>query len=287
MKIICLLGFLYKLKFLLLMLLSQLISFLENRIAPKAFAMKNDVYGIQFGQTLEDRNIKKVMITLDPSLDAIIEASKQKVSLLLSYYGLIHRPTLYFHDNLVKKFRLLSISRIILYVLHSAFEAAQNGISEILANKLFLKIEDLFYFKNKFGNQAPLGRICVPEKILGKERPLILNKLIERIKKTLDLKYIRYIGELNKEIKKICIMGSVSTESLLNAVEAGCDCYLTRQLNYDDALLARDLDIVLIETSHFESEIIGMNELHKILSIEFPRDPFILYNSNDPFSYDF
>jgi len=268
------------------MLLSQLNSFLENRIAPKAFSLKNDIYGIQFGQILEDRNIKKVMITLDPSLDAIIEASKQKVSLILSYYGLIHRPTMYFHDILVKKFRLLSISRIILYVLHSAFEAAQNGISEIIANRLFLKVEDLFYFKDKLGNQAPLGRICVPEKILGKDSPLILEKFIKMIKRTFDLKYIRFIGELTKEIKRICIVGSVSIESLLNAIEAGCDCYLTRELSYDEALLARDLGIVLIETSHFESEIISMNELNKILSIEFPRDPFILYNSNDPFSYD-
>lgn len=269
------------------MLLSQIITFLENRIAPKTLGLKNDIYGIQFGPKLEDRNIKKVMITLDPSLEAIIEAAKQKVTLVISHHGLTHRPIMYFHDNLVKKFHLLSISRVILFVLHTAFEAAQDGLTEILANRLFLRIEDLFYIQDESGNQAPLGRICAPENIINENSPFTLKKFLERIKKILNLKYLRYIGELDKELKKICIVGRLSSESLLNAVEAGCDCYLTREVKNNEAVLARDLGLTLIETSHFESEIIGMRELHKVLSIEFPRDSILFFNSHDPFSFSY
>ena len=44
------------------MLLSQIITFLENRIAPRTYALKNDIYGTQFGQKLKDRNIKGIML---------------------------------------------------------------------------------------------------------------------------------------------------------------------------------------------------------------------------------
>jgi len=267
------------------MLLSQIIDFLENRIAPKSLALTNDVYGIQYGPELEDRNIKKVMITLDPSLEAIIEGVKKKVTLIISHRGLIHTPIKYFHETLIKKFYLLSSSRIILYVINTAFEAAHNGISEIIANELLLKIEDLFYIKDTAGKEIPLGRICSPDKYFDDKKPFLLKDLIKRIKKMFNLKYIKYIGDLNREIKKICILSKVTKSSLINALKFSCNCILTREIKYEIVLLARDLNINLIITPHFNSEIIGVKKLYKILSIEFPRDYFIFFNSNDPFSY--
>jgi len=267
------------------MLLSQITDFLEKKIAPKSFAFINDIHGIQFGPKFEDRNIKKIMITLDPSLNAIIEGVKQKVSLIISHHGLIHTPTKHFHENLIKKFYLLSSARIILFVINTAFEAAQNGISEIIANRLSLKIENLFELKDTSGKEIPLGRICTPERYLNNTKPFLLEDLINRIKKNLNLRYIRYIGKLNHEINKICIIENISEKSLLNALKLNCDCMLTRDIRYETALIARDLNLDLIITPHFNSEIIGMKELYKILSIEFPRDFFIFFDSNDPFSY--
>jgi len=262
-----------------------MIYFLENKIAPKSLGFTDDIYGIQFGSKLEDRNIKRVMVTLDPSLDAIAEAVKQKISLIISYRGLIHTPTKNFDDILVKKFYLLSKSRIILYVLHSAFDASQNGMTEILANQLFLKIENLFELKDISGKEIPLGRICTPEKLSNDTKPFLLEDLINRIKKVLNLKYMRYIGKLNHEINKICIMGIVTKDLLFKAIERGCDCYLTKEISYIDALLARDFRIKMIFIPHYKSEVFGMQELNKILSIEFPRDNFFFFDSNDPFSY--
>lgn len=267
------------------MLLSQITDFLEKKIAPKSFAFINDIHGIQFGPKFEDRNIKKIMITLDPSLNAIIEGVKQKVSLIISHHGLIHTPTKHFHENLIKKFYLLSSARIILFVINTAFEAAQNGISEIIANRLSLKIENLFELKDTSGKEIPLGRICTPERYLNNTKPFLLEDLINRIKKNLNLRYIKYIGKLDDEINKICIIENVSKNSLLNALKLNCDCMLTRDTQYETALIARDLNLDLILTPHFNSEIIGMKELYKILSIEFPRDFFIFFDSNDPFSY--
>ncbi len=267
------------------MLLSQITDFLEKKIAPKSFAFINDIHGIQFGPKFEDRNIKKIMITLDPSLNTIIEGVKQKVSLIISHHGLIHTPTKHFHENLIKKFYLLSSARIILFVINTAFEAAQNGISEIIANRLSLKIENLFELKDTSGKEIPLGRICTPERYLNNTKPFLLEDLINRIKKNLNLRYIKYIGELDDEINKICIIENVSMNSLLNALKLNCDCMLTRDTQYETALIARDLNLDLILTPHFNSEIIGMKELYKILSIEFPRDFFIFFDSNDPFSY--
>ena len=73
------------------MFLKEIVALLEKKLSPKSFSLRPEIYGIQYGDNNENKLIRKVIITLDLSLEAIHYAIKKKVNLIISYNGLINK----------------------------------------------------------------------------------------------------------------------------------------------------------------------------------------------------
>ncbi|MFX0072566.1 MAG: Nif3-like dinuclear metal center hexameric protein, partial [Candidatus Hermodarchaeota archaeon] len=80
--------------------LGEIISLLETKLSPKIYSLDNDFHGIQYGESELNRKIKKIMLTLDLSLDSIHNAIIKKVNLIISYRSLIRKPIYSFNKNL-------------------------------------------------------------------------------------------------------------------------------------------------------------------------------------------
>ncbi|MFX1327087.1 MAG: Nif3-like dinuclear metal center hexameric protein [Promethearchaeota archaeon] len=267
------------------MFLQEIKTILTNKLCPKAFKLNSEIYGLHYDKGNPNKIIKRVMLTIDLSLGAIQFAIKHKINLIISHHSLINKPIKYFEKNIINKLSLLSKYPISIFILNSSLIAAEGGISDTIANALYLKVEKTFEIKNKFKLKIPIGRICLPLKYLNKSNPFTLESLIQRIKTNLDLNYILYVGELTNIINRICIIGGdISKIKYINkAVNMGCDCYISSKIDYFDAILARDMGINLIEISHYKTEILAMKKLNNILSLEFPEIEFLLFESKDPF----
>ncbi|MFX1568994.1 MAG: Nif3-like dinuclear metal center hexameric protein [Promethearchaeota archaeon] len=240
--------------------------------------------GIQFGFELDNRIIKKALITIAPTLDSLKEAYKEKINLILSYYPLYEHPTLSLREDISQRLALLSSNRTILYVLNSAFNSVENGFIDILINKLQLVKEGVFQIEDQNYRKIPIGRICSLQSIRKQKTPLTLFDLLTRIGNFLSTECHRYIGNLKQKVKKICIIEQISEEIISIIKKYGCQCCITRDINYKEALFARDLDISLIEIAHYP-EITVFNELCNLLSLEFPYVEFSFYDFETPFSY--
>ena len=258
---------------------------LINKLSPKEFKLNSEIYGLQYDQNRNNKLIKKVMLTIDLSIDAIHFALKNKVNLIISHHGLVNSPIKKFNQNLINKLTLLTKYPISIFVLNSSFVSAEGGISDTLVETLYLKLETTFNIKTKRGTKIPIGRICSPRIFLTKNQPFTLENLIKRIKVNLDLTIVSYVGDLNKRIKRICIVGGdkPSFNYIKKAMILGCDCYISGRINYMDAIFARDVGLSLIEISHYKNEILALKKLCNVLSLEFPRTEFLLFESNDPF----
>jgi dinuclear metal center YbgI/SA1388 family protein len=260
------------------MLLSQIVKKLEE-IAPANLGLSRDVYGLQFGSKLkmDKRPINKVLIALDPTKLAIAEAVKVKANLMITHHGLVHHPVMEFNDDLMDKIRLLSEHRINLWVMHTAWDAAQSGVSESFAQRCGLKIVDSLNFQDGPGRTKAIGRICIPHE------SMTLGKFAQRIKTNLDISYCKVYGKPEDPITKIALGGGhgITKESILTAIEKDCDCYLTGEISYKEVLDAKTLGINLIETSHYSSEFPGMESLYRTLCLEFPRTDFILFKEEE------
>jgi len=263
----------------------ELKELLINKLSPKAFRFNSEFYGLYYDKIGDKKIIKKVMLTIDLSLDAIYFAMKNKISLIISHHSLINKPIKMFTQNIIDKLSLLSKYPISIFVLNSSFIAAEGGISETLVNSLYLKLENTFEIKNNRGLKIPIGRICSPINYPNEKNPFTLEDLIKRIKKNLNAKSVLYVGDLGRPLKKICIVGGDITSSnlLKKVINLGCDCYVSGSIKYFDATFARDIGLNLVEVSHYKNEILAMKKLCNILSLEFPEVEFALFESKDPF----
>lgn len=268
-----------------LMFLKEIVALLENKLSPKSFSLRPEIYGIQYGDNNENKLIRKVFITLDLSLEAIHYAIKKKVNLIISYNGLINKTIKRFDSNLIKKLSLLSRCPITIFILNYSFIAAEGGISDTIMEKLYLKLDRTFDIKNRKDIKIPLGRICLPKEYPNQKDPLKLKDLIKRIKTNLNIPNISYVGDLNNIIKKICIVGGdvQNIEYLKKSVKEGCNCYITGKFKHCEGVFARDIGLNLIEISHYNPEIIAMKNLYNYLSLEFPYDNFFWFDSKNPF----
>jgi len=267
------------------MFLEEIKAIFEKRLAPKLYRKNSEIYGIQYGKKNSNKTIKKIMFTIDLSLEAIHFALKKKVNLIISHHSLVNKPIGYFDQNLINKLALLSKFPISIFVLNSPFIAAEGGITDTILEALYLKLDKTFNIKINNGEKVPIGRICLPKKYPNQNQPFNLEDLIKRIKTNLNLEYVSYVGDLKKEIKKICIIGgdSPNKDLLKRILDKGCDCFISGRFSYFDAVFARDIGLTLIETSHYKNEILAFKKICNLLSLEFPYDEFILFDSKDPY----
>jgi len=268
------------------MLFKDLNEFLEKNIAPNIFSKKFECHGIQYGAIRDNKNINKVSICLDISIDSIYYALKNKVDLIISHHPILKNPISNFKKPLINKLNLLSKYPLSIYVLNGSFISSENGISHTIAKILSLRIEYLFELEEG-NNKIPIGRICSPLNVSQIDNNFTLRNLLERIKKNLNIERQKtlYVGNLAKRIKQICIVGGDTKDDqyIKKAIENNCDCYISSNLDHHQAILAKDMGICLVSISHYDSEIIALKKLRNFLSLEFPNDEFLIFESNDPF----
>ncbi|HEC36707.1 MAG TPA: hypothetical protein ENI29_00635, partial [bacterium] len=97
--------------------LQEIKKYLSRKIAPKVFRLDSDIYGLQYDKKKSDRLIRKVVLTMDLSLEMIYFAVKNKIGLIIANNSLIHNPINKFNFILINKLSLLSKYPISIYVL--------------------------------------------------------------------------------------------------------------------------------------------------------------------------
>ncbi|MBY8983785.1 MAG: Nif3-like dinuclear metal center hexameric protein [Candidatus Lokiarchaeota archaeon] len=271
------------------MFLQEISSVLSEKFSPKSFKLNSEIYGLQYGQKRINKTIKKILLTIDVSIEALHFAVRNKINLIISHHSLIKDPINTFNQNLINKLTLLTKYPISIFVLNSSFIAAEGGVSETIAEALYLNIEKTFEINNYKGVKVPIGRICTPKHYLKKDQKISLENLLKRIKTNLELTHVLYVGNLKNIINKICIVGgdTPNIKYLRKAQNLECDCYITGKIDYLDAIYGRDTGFNLIEASHYKIEILALKKLSNILSLEFPYVEFLLFESGDPFKISF
>jgi len=102
------------------------------------------------------------------------------------------------------------------------------------------------------GEETGIGRVGLLKEAVT------LEQLIKNIKKELGISYLRYVGDKEKEIKKIAICSGSGAEYIPDCVRQKVDVYITGDIKYHDAQSAEHAGLCLIDAGHFETEhIVG------------------------------
>lgn len=270
-------AFLMKFPHIKNMLLSQLIQKLKH-LVPSENGLSDDLYGLQFGSLLTDPVLHKIILCVDPSKNIIRETIKLKSHFIISHHGITWSKTLYFNDLLLDALSLLASNQIMIFVAHTALDAASEGISECYAKAAGFNVVGNFYVTD-VGKRKPIGRIGIPLR-----ENISVRNIAENLKRFLNLPRIRILGNPNAIIKKAVIIAGngLRAEYITEILSLGCDTFVSGEFGHYEVVAARDLGLNLIESSHFKSEKIGMENLQRILSLTFPRDEFLYIDSEEP-----
>ncbi len=114
-----------------------LIQFFESKV-PKRLAVENDRIGLQIG-TL-NKNVKRVMITLDVLENVVDEAIEKKVDLIIAHHPVIFRPLKTLRTDSGQSQIVAKCIRhdIAVYVAHTNLDIADGGLNDWLAEALEL-----------------------------------------------------------------------------------------------------------------------------------------------------
>ncbi len=89
--------------------------------------------------------------------------------------------------------------------------------------------------------------------------------MVDNVKDLLDIEYVRAVKTTDHPIRKVAVCPGAGTEYILEAAAHGCDVFITGDLKYHEAQLARSLRLSVIDAGHYETERPFMVEWARIL----------------------
>lgn len=103
------------------------------------------------------------------------------------------------------------------------------------------------------GRTLGLGRV-------GKlSAPVLLQELVDKVKKQFDVKQVRVVGDLNRQIKKAAVLGGSGSRYVNHALFRGADVIVTGDIDYHTAQDALMAGIAIIDPGHNIEKIMKPN----------------------------
>lgn len=205
-----------------------------NSIAPFDTQEQWDNSGFLAGDFRKE--VKTVVMSLDPTAQAVDFAVSVSADLLLT-----HHPIIFNGVKRIEKGSALYtlINNDIAHIsAHTNFDLARCGINFNLAELLSLK-----NVKNIDGSFIVTGEL---------ESEMSIDDFAQYVSTMLDCSGLRYT-DTEKLIKKVAVGGGACEEYIPVAME-NADCFLTGDMKYHQMLDASQAGFAVISAGHFETE---------------------------------
>ncbi|ENN96095.1 hypothetical protein J422_04488 [Methanocaldococcus villosus KIN24-T80] len=222
----------------------EIIEIIEN-LAPTEMAIEGDNVGLQVG---EDREVNKLGVALDPSLEVIKKAVKEGVDFLFTHHPLLKDPINKFTGVVYKKLELLINNKIVLYSAHTNLDVAflNDALSELFNLK---NIQPLY--------DNGLGRVGIFEGTF--------KELLDIVKENLCKNPI-VVNPKDIENFKLAVLSGygLSQKSIIHAAK-NSDVYISGDLTHHARILAEDMNFSVIDATHYGTEVYGLKKFKNIL----------------------
>lgn len=235
-------------------------SFLDE-IAPFSTSAPWDNTGLLVGSG--EKQVKKVLLSLDVTSDVIDEAIKNNVDLVITHHPLIFEGVKSVTaDMLLYKAVASGISFI---ATHTCLDIAKDGVNDCLAKAVGLKnitsVEEEPFLK------------------IGEIEEKTETEFVSLLKEKLNCN-ISYNSTTNK-IKNVALCSGSGGDLWALAKEYKADALITGEAKYHEFLDASFNDITIFACGHFETEIVVIDTLKEKLEKEFKNIEFIKSNQKN------
>ncbi len=253
---------------------SKIVESLET-LAPKTLAQDWDNVGLQVGAM--DHQVSKVLLALDATSGVIEEAIRLGADMIVTHHPMIFKPIkhIVMDDYLGQCIYQLIKNNISLYVMHTNFDTAWGGSNDVLGQLIGLdNIKVLSPDEDGMG----IGR-------LGEIPPITLKDLTYKLKKTLNISHARLVGRPHQLVEKVAICTGSGMGFLTSAIGLA-DVFITGDVKFHEAQMAKQHNIAIIDVGHYGSENIAMPTIKtylKDLIINDDLEVVVSQLNEDPF----
>jgi len=242
--------------------MSRIIEVMEE-LAPLHLVEDWDNAGFLAGR--HDANIDKALIALD-ALDAVIdEALELNAKAIITHHPIIFYPVSRINNSSAEGKRLLRIieNGINVYCAHSNLDNAIGGINDMLFDIFELKDKELVC-EGRPGVFA--GRAGTPKEQIA------LKDFAKFIQGKLNLLSAVYCGPENSIVRKVGVIsgGTAKMTFFKGMLAAGCDTFITSEIKLDKAQAAMDMNLNLVDATHYGGEVIFAPKLKEYLEPKLP-----------------
>jgi len=248
-----------------------------EEFAPKFLKEDYDNVGLMVGDS--QKEVKKVLLSLDCTNEVIKEAINLKCDLIINHHPLLFkRPSSIVKGDLIgDKIITLIKEDIALYSCHTNLDSAKNGINETIVTMLGFKSSKIIE-TNESGNGG-IGRIVKLEK------EMLFSDIIDIVKEKLNIKNMRIVRG-NKKVKIIAIINGSGQDFFYKAKNLGADCIITGDTTYHFASDFKEMGVSIIDAGHFSTEYIVFLKTLEFLKEKFNDIEFITSKkSQDPYEF--
>ena len=248
---------------------ADVLKFMEG-IAPPYMAEGWDNCGLLCGR--KDREVKKILVALDPFDTVIDEAIALKADLIVTHHPLI------FRDKLMAVNEDTETGRCVLKLIengvaainaHTNLDMAPGGVNEVLAKTLGLMNIEIV---------DPVDNYGLLRKGEVSEQPV--ENFLAVVKEKLNCKGLRYVTA-GKPVRVVAVGGGSCADFMTNALAAGCDTFVTADVKYNQFRTAWELGLNLIDAGHFHTENPVMPVVAEKLRAEFSGVDVIFSENHD------
>lgn len=141
---------------------------------------------------------------------------------------------------------------------------------------------DLYHMDMK-GRTLGLGRV-------GKlSEPILLQDLVNTVKKQFDVNHVRVVGDMNRQIKKAAVLGGSGSRYVNHALFRGADVIVTGDIDYHTAQDALMAGIAIIDPGHNIEKIMKPNTakwlIEKLEKGRYATEVHISAINTEPFQF--
>ena len=243
---------------------ADILQFVES-LAPRYMKCDWDNVGLLCGR--KDREVKKILVALDPFRSVIEEAIEIGADCIVTHHPLIFRnPLMAVNEDTEAGRCVLTLMEhgIAAINAHTNYDLAPDGVNDVLARTLGLADIEVINPEGTDAEGRSYGLLRC-----GTIGEIALKAFLVGVKEHLDCQGLRYV-DAGKPVRKVAVGGGSCADEMHDALAAGCDTFVTADVKYNQFRTAYELGLNLIDAGHFHTENPAMPVLADKLQAEFP-----------------
>ena len=232
---------------------------------PFETALSYDNVGLLVGR--RDKRADKILVCLDVTHAVVEEAKELGAALIVSHHPVIFREIKRVTDESYTGGLVLDLAEngIAVISLHTNYDRAEEGNNYHLARALGAK--DFTVIDDGFAVEFDL------------EREMPFEEFRRMVKSALADSVIRAVGK-GAVRRVITSCGAGISEGLILRAKETDACIVTADVKHNYAMMAQDLGVRLVETTHYASEWAFTKNMAKYLAENFGDAEVILSRKN-------